>query len=225
VFTNNGNEPEARFHTSTGDVSSRLITSFSPFTLGYGYNNLLDLVLPIQLKYFTATLQNADGLLQWEMADATDLQSFEIEHSTNGERFTRLATLRGSSAPQYIFRHRDLNAGLHYYRLVMIAKDGTRSFSKIELIQVGRLQTIITRLVQNPIVGKQARVEVQSAQNQKASVQVVDNNGRVMLSQQVSIMQGGNIVPVSLMLLPTGQYWLRMQTQDGVTKTMPLSMF
>lgn len=220
IFTNDGSEPEGRLIGTDGDVSSRHIENFSPFTFGWGLNQVL--VLPVTLHSFTATLQGGDGLLRWEIDDAKDLRHFELQHSTDGQRFATLATLPRQEATGYSYRHRMLSAGVHHYRLAIVEKDGRRHYSRIEMLQVGTQRTLISGLLHNPVVGGQAIVRLQSATAQSAQAVVIDMAGRVLLRQQVQLMAGANQVPLSMLPLPAGHYRLLFRTADGVEKVMPL---
>ncbi len=217
-FANDEPLPQARFYATYGDIRSRLITSFSPFTLGFGFNN----ILPIKLLTFTATIYNGSGLLQWKIADATDLRQFEVEHSTNGQRFNRIGTVMPNGGLSFSYLHKNLLAGIHYYRLRMVEKDGQASFSKTEIIQVGRQQTYITGLLQNPVVGGRAIVQVNSATPQHAEAVVLDAIGRMLLKQRVQLMAGPNNVNLTVLPLPAGTYRILFRTQDGVEKVMPM---
>lgn len=217
-FVNMGTEPEAIYYTINGDVRSRLISTFSPFTFGYGYNS----ILPIKLLTFTATLQNGSGLLHWKIADAKDLRQFEVEHSTDGQRFNRIGTVMPNGGLSFSYINKNLTTGIHYYRLRMVEKDGQASFSKTEIIQVGRQQTYITGLQQNPVIGGQAIVQVNSAVAQHAEAVLLDAIGRMLLRQKVQLMAGPNNVNLTVLPLPAGTYRILFRTQDGVEKVMPM---
>lgn len=201
-------------------VYSEPLSTFSPFSIGWAFWQLLP--LPVTLHSFTATLQGGDGLLRWEIDDAKDLRHFELQHSTDGQRFATLATLPRQEATGYSYRHRMLSAGMHHYRLAIVEKDGRRHYSRIEMLQVGTQRTIISGLLHNPVVGGQAIVRLQSATAQSAQAVVIDMAGRVLLRQQVQLMAGANQVPLSMLPLPAGHYRLLFRTADGVEKVMPL---
>jgi hypothetical protein len=219
----NDPEPESRLHASPGKIRSRTLTYFNTryFTMGLSYFKVLEQPLPVTLLAFAATLQNRDAVLNWKVDSQVDLQSFEVEYSTNGQRFTRLATIKPGGT-EYGYRHNSLPEGLHYYRLVIYDKDGSRKYSKIELVQVGTNRTVIFGLVQNPVRGSEALIKVNSATNQKATVVVVDISGRVILTQKVSLNSGANQSGVSVAPLTRGLYRLVFRTDDGLEKTRPM---
>jgi len=209
-------EPEARPYNIDGELKSRVVTSFSPFSIGFGYAS----ILPLHLLSFTAALHGPDALLHFTLAEAKDLKQFEVEHSTDGQRFNRLATIGYNGGTDYHYRHTNLPAGVHYYRLKMVEKDGRSSYSKVEVLMVNTNRTLITGLMHNPIVGGQAVVRLFSASNQDADVMVIDMAGRTLLRQKLLLQMGYNQPSLSLMLLPAGMYKMLIRTRDGVEKVM-----
>ena len=209
-------EPEARPYNIDGELKSRVVSKFSPFSIGFGYAS----ILPLHLLTFTAALHGPDALLHFTLADAKDLKQFEVEHSTDGQRFQRLATIGYNGGADYHYRHANLPAGVHYYRLKMVEKDGSSSYSKVEVLMVNTNQTLITGLMHNPIQGGQAVVKLFSASNQDADVRLIDMAGRTLLRQKLLLQTGYNQPSISLMLLPAGMYKMLISTRDGVEKVM-----
>lgn len=217
-FSNFGDAPQARAHTISGDISSRLITEFSPFTFGFGMNT----ILPLRLLSFAATLHGNDAQLHWQLADANDLRHFEVEYSTNGQQFNRLATINDNGGTLYNYRHAGLNAGVHYYRLKMVEKDGLITYSKVEVLMLNANRTLITGLLQNPVVGGQAFVGIYSQKPQYAEAVLYDMAGRALLRQKVGLQTGYNKADISVMLVPKGMYLMHIRSEDGVEKTIRL---
>jgi hypothetical protein len=219
TFSTLGPEPEQRNPDDFGDISSLEITSFSPFTFGFTFHSLL--ILPIQLLSFEASLQpDNSSLLTWQIADDRDLRQFEVEVSRDGQRFTKLTTM-GRNGTQYTYRHTGLQSGVYYYRLHILGKDGSRAYSKVQMVQVGVQVTVIQGLLQNPVQGGKALIKVYSATPQDAFATVVDHAGRVLLRQKIALSKGSNLAPLSVLPLLQGMYRLHLQTADGVQHTMP----
>jgi len=215
--------PEAINHLDYGDqIATHPGTVFNDhlfFTLGWALNKLL--ILPIQLLSFEANLQPGNSsLLSWQIADDKDLQQFEVEVSRDGERYTKLVSM-GRNGTQYTYRHTGLQSGVYYYRLHILGKDGSRAYSKVQMVQVGVNVTVIQGLLQNPVQGGRALVKVYSAAQQDAFATVVDNAGRVLLRQKIVLAKGNNQAPISVLPHMPGMYRLQLQTADGVQLTMP----
>lgn len=208
---------ESRLLNEGGVIYSDTMYTFSPFTMAFGSQK----TLPLNLLTFTASLHGPDALLHWTLADANrGLKQFEVEHSTDGTLFSRLATLAHSGVTQYNYRHAGLLPGVHYYRLKGMDKDGTISYSKVEVLMVNTNRTLITGLMQNPIQGGQAVLRMYSAGNQHAEVMVIDMAGRTLLRQKMGLQTGYNQPSISMLMLPKGIYKLLIKTEDGVEKVI-----
>jgi hypothetical protein len=203
--------PESRSATDNGMVYSARLSSFSPFTIGFGSGT----ILPVTLLNFTAHAKQADALLQWEIADNKDLAWFEVEHSVNGQSFRVLTKMMPGQGLQYHYTHQNPGAGAHYYRLKIADKDGSQKYSRVEVVQFGTPVTVIYGLVQNPVPGIEAQVKIFSARQQTATAIIVDMAGRVVLQQKLALSGGENVLPVSVMLLSKGYYKMAISTQDG----------
>jgi hypothetical protein len=193
-----------------GFLWSDTIRTYSPFGIGWGSH----IILPLRLLSFSATLTNGDGLLQWALADDKDLNYIEVQHSTDGQRFTRLANLRRGEAIRYL--HRRLPAGAHYYRLLMVENSGKQSYSSTKVLQVGAPRTIITGLLQNPVQGTEALVGIYSTKAQSVDATVYDMSGRLLLRHKGTLAPGANTLRVPVLLLTQGLYRLQLRTADGV---------
>lgn len=203
--------PEILPGNSSGLVYSNIMTEYSPFTIGFAFNS----ILPVTLLDFSAILKQNDVLLQWEIADNKDLSYFEVEYSMNGENFISISKVMPTLNTKYHYTHANLTAGVHYYRLKIIERDGTKKYSKVEIVQLGVQVTIIQGLLQNPIQGTEAKVKIYSTTAQTAEATVVDMSGRMVLRQKAGLMTGENLVPISVMFLPKGMYKMVVTTDDG----------
>lgn len=218
VFSNFPPIIEAISRLVDGDVVSRNITGFSPFTFGMAFSQ----VLPVRLLSFGAALQGTDAHLNWTIDDPEQLLHVEVQHSTDGQRFALLATVPASGRKEYQYRHTRLAPGVHHYRLRLIARDGSASYSRVEVVMVNTAKTLITGLQQNPVKGGEAVVRLYSARTQQAEAVLYDMAGRMLLRQKLTLQPGINQAAVSLRMVPDGFYQLHLRTSDGVEKVMPL---
>lgn len=205
--------------TINDSVYSALLGAFDTyFTIGWGFES----VLPIKLLYFTGHLSGSDVLLQWKIEDSKDLKHFVVEHGIDGITFTELGKVQWQEIKEYGYRHIAPKPGVHYYRLRMVEKSGEISYSRIVMVQLGVNRTIIAGLVQNPVSGGTAILDIYSAKAQTAEAAVFDMTGRLVFRQQFSLAQGKNNPRLSLLPLPSAQYRMLIRTADGVQKTIPV---
>lgn len=95
--------------------------------------------IPVELQSFTAKSTSAGVKLNWSTAQETGSDRFEIEHSVDGTNFAKIGSVKaaGNSAIQSNYEYLDLtaDAGIHFYRLKMIDKDGQFKYSSIVKIE------------------------------------------------------------------------------------------
>jgi len=104
-------------------------------------------VTPVTLLYFEAkpTAQQQVTLL-WATATEQDNASFEIERSTTGNNFETIGTVKGygntTEEKDYLFTDQTADAGINYYRLKQINKDGSSAYSNIATVSFINQQSI-----------------------------------------------------------------------------------
>jgi hypothetical protein len=216
-FNIGSNPPEALLNTLEGSVVSRTLSSFSPFTFGYNLNTVL--TLPVNLLSLTGQLQGGTAQLRWQIADDKTLAGFDLEYSTNAQNFRLLEKLAPAGLT-YAAQHANLPGGTHFYRLKMTDKTGKVQYSRTVLLVKGAAQTTIVGLVQNPVVGNRALVELYSAKAQRVQAQVLDLAGRQVYQSVVQAVAGQQNLAIPLQLLLPGQYYLSVTTADGAQKTL-----
>jgi hypothetical protein len=98
--------------------------------------------LPVQLTSFTATAQISAVALAWHTASEVNSDRFEVERSTDGATFNKLAAVaaQGTTAASHTYAYLDarLPAGTTtlYYRLRQVDLDGTFSYSPVRSVRL-----------------------------------------------------------------------------------------
>jgi hypothetical protein len=100
------------------------------------FNNICTVVLPLTLKEFTAT-QSAgqnDVQLKWSTENEINSSHFEVEQSTDGLRFEKIAEVaaQGGNVNNYsIAAENSSVTSTLYYRLKIVDRDGKFTYSNI----------------------------------------------------------------------------------------------
>jgi hypothetical protein len=213
--------PETRWHADNGLIWSKLLDNFGLFTFAYDYNVVLGQTqLPVvKLNSFNAKLVGRNGELDWNIAGITNLESVVLEHSTDGIQFSKLATFGTRLYGFFTFTHNDLAPGKHYYRLVLTDKQRQRTISDVRILEVTRSRTLIHDLPIT-VIRTLIPVDIESASDQHAAFMVLSVNGVVLTSSSAKLEEGTNRVGVQVPFLAQGIYFIKVQTQDGVKRTM-----
>ncbi len=154
--------------------------------------------------------------LQWRTASEIDLQSFEIQRSSNAEDFETIGVLGASGNPVagethfYFFADQAPYNGLRYYRLKMVSIDGEEIWSEIrEVNRTCHPPNQELDLYPNP-VRDELHYEFPSPLDDY-EIEILDRLGRKLMSRKVpsgqSVQQGK--LPISG--LPGGVYWLSIK--------------
>jgi len=164
--------------------------------------------LPITLFSFTAIANNEIIQTNWHTSTELNTSHFTIQHSTDGSSFTDIGTVKaiGSGANSYTYTDNNPTNGINYYRLQSVDKDGAASYSKVVSASLAINDSRLT-IYPNP-----AKSSVTIRGNHIASVQVIDNMGRVV---KVFSLKDATNPLLSVSGLAAGVYHLRIQTTDG----------
>ena len=87
--------------------------------------------LPVSLTDFKAIVINKQVKLSWTVVNETDLDSYTIEYSTNGNTFINISNVPAIGISDYEYLSNSSSALIQYYRLKMINKDGSFIYSSV----------------------------------------------------------------------------------------------
>ncbi len=153
------------------------ITNLSPFSVGSGG------ILPIELAYLKAVVQQRTVLLFWETKTERDNAYFAIERSTNGQIFSEIGRVIGagdSFEPRnYAFSDQQPFPGLNYYRLRQVDFGGAISYSPIVTAALNNVGDI--RLFPSPATDF-LKIQLEKPLAENAVWEIFDQVGRLMLS-------------------------------------------
>ncbi len=101
----------------------------------------LQILLPVTLLDFRATLKGSDVVLDWSTASEKDNRGFQVEHSLQqGVDFQEIGWVNANNAEtgirHYTFTDRNVMPGAtHYYRLKQVDDDGQTHVSDIRVVR------------------------------------------------------------------------------------------
>jgi len=162
------------------------VKDFSEFWLNNGGPDQLQ-VLPVQLLKFTANKKaNNDVLVEWTSAEEINVDRYEIEIATGYANyqqniFVKAGTVisrNNTSQQQYQFTDDEKNkAGVRYYRLKIIDKDGKYRYSSVRPVVFD--SEIKWQVYPNPSDGVFNFI-YQVNDGEKMTVKVYDINARLI---------------------------------------------
>jgi hypothetical protein len=150
--------------------------------------------LPVVLSRFDLQRQSSNTVLvSWKTEQEINSDRFELQRSFNNSPFETVATIlsknsNSNTAQFYTFTDPNSLAGVSLYRIKMIDKDNSFSFSNVQLVK-GTGSTSDFTVFPNPSNGN-AKITIADL-NESKKVMVFDYLGRVV--RQTSFANGNSV--------------------------------
>jgi trimeric autotransporter adhesin len=179
--------------------------------------NLLESILPVTFSRFNATASQCRVALTFSTAFEQNNSHFEMEWSSNGRDFVKIATVasKGNSSIEqtYAYTHNNPAAGNNYYRIKQVDLNGTITYSQV-INTSSDCSRVKIAAYPNPMVN-----QLNVSGLQPGSVlQLIDANGKTVLSARA--VQSNLILNTTQ--LPKGNYYLIAIAIDEQKQTIKL---
>jgi Secretion system C-terminal sorting domain len=123
------------FKPATVDVADSVVMADTAIVETVSNGNITNdcQVLSVQLLSLNAIAGNNNVLLQWQTANETNSNYFDIERSADSKLFTSIGDIKAlnTSKANYSFTDKIPLENYNYYRLKQVDKDGTYMYSTI----------------------------------------------------------------------------------------------
>jgi pimeloyl-ACP methyl ester carboxylesterase len=144
----------------------------------YAFKVSLTPTLPLTLLDFVVTLQENKTILKWTTTNEINTNKFDIERSLNTKEWNTLGSVNSANLTgtnNYNLVDANPNYGINYYRLKMIDKDGSYTYSQIRSVEVNKPNTPFV-IAPNP--AKSKTTIYFNTPISKAEISVYDAQGR-----------------------------------------------
>ncbi len=172
--------------------------------------------LPLKMGDFTATKKTSGIQLNWETFSEQNSSHFEVEHSTNGTNFNfngRVEAKGQSDIKQsYSFNDPAPASGINFYRLKLVDKDGSFTYSRV--IAVKSTNEMTLQLFPNPAKDV-LQVQLPSSQRETATIIITDATGKTHYTTTMKLQEGNNAASIPVQHLPAGIYYLIVDNGQG----------
>lgn len=163
--------------------------------------------LPITLSEFVVTKNNCLAILNWKTANELNSDRFEIEVSTGSNPVyavasTVVASGSSSTTKAYQFNYTMQQGVVYYFRLKMIDKNGSFTYSNIQSASCSKGNGGIV-IGPNPTMNY---FTIRGMQNGRNSVQVFAANGQIVKNLEINQNQGD----VNIKHLAPGMYTVKV---------------
>lgn len=192
-----------------------------PITIGHNemktFRVMLNVIaLPVKSLSFTGEKVGGINKLKWSTADEESLKTYELERSTNGQQFNKIASISAKSGNinEYDYSDNSINTSIiYYYRLKLINSNKSFSYSNTILIKAAKEASNII-IFPNPAIDV-LRANFILDKQTRCNVSIINTAGAVVKTVSPPLFErGNNYYLLSLKGLPPGEYIFSVNTGD-----------
>jgi hypothetical protein len=168
-------------------------------------------VLPLRLQSFTARRQFESIRLQWSSSEEENVSHYELQRSADGINYSLLANMaaRNGDSQEYDYLDAIPHSNANYYRLKMVDKDGSYSYSHIVTVQ----SAANTSIRIHPVPAQsQLHIRAAAANVGKEVFRIYDAAGRLVHTHTATILQGEVNTIINISGLVKGWYFITAQS-------------
>lgn len=176
-------------------------------------------LLPLTLVKFTAEKQDGNRiLLNWQSENEFNFREYVLERSRDGVSFTATTTIPGKGGLQALYAYVD-DLGTQavtklYYRLKQVDNNSRFVYSRILAVSPDKITGIALKMAPNP-ASENVTLSIASDKKSTVTIHVIDNLGRLLITQRTGIVKGDNIIPLlGAHTLQKGIYTVVINTGD-----------
>jgi hypothetical protein len=212
---------------NTGD---NMLTKSGVSTFGFFTLSEQQTPLPVELIAFDAKRSGANALVTWATASEISNSGFEVQVSTDGVNFRKLAfvtsqAINSNATLNYSYLDEEKGkVGTRYYRLRQLDQDGSSEYSPVRAVTFSGAgnQMVAFSAHPNPYNANDAvKLSLGTSSVGTASLRVSDLMGRVVANQTFTTVNGTTEVALDQAAkLSAGTYLVQVVLASGETKTV-----
>ncbi len=176
-------------------------------------SNSINVLLPVTLVSLNVQRTKGVNIINWQTATEINTSHFNIQRSTNGKDFETIGKVDANGASTYTFNDAlsidDSRFTKLYYRLEIVDKDGSKTYSEIRSVYLTTDDSGFT-ISPNP-----AKDYVTITGSNIKQVKLLDNMGRVVVVKEVN----STTINIPVNRLSKGLYMVQAIYTDGNMKT------
>lgn len=203
--------------TNEMGIINTATATFNGLTSSSSHCLRVEELLDIELKSISATADNnrQQIIIDWETETETNNKGFDLERSTNGKDYEKIAWIDGNgttlSPKRYNHKDRNVSVGTtYYYRLKQVDFDESTSYTEVVSAQLKDSKSTKTdiNIVPNPAKDNITLV-FQEAFSTAISLEIYNTSGKLMI--QESIVLNDNLrFPLDVSQLSKGIYIVKV---------------
>lgn len=172
-------------------------------------------VLAARISGFAAIAENEKIKIQWSTSFEQNNEWFEIQRSSDGFNFSRIATVKGAGNSNELRKYSSYDSspltGINYYRLIQVSSSGRRNDCGTRMVHFGNMSKATVAAYPNP-AGDYLGLVLQHYNGRQLSVSLSDAAGKNVYSKTITTVAGNTYYRLNDLHLPgTAVYMLQLK--------------
>lgn len=218
--TSANTEVTAAVYTPIAGVGGSFTATFNTGTSGgFAIGAVISVTLPVTCKDFRGLKNSNNSItLQWNVAQEINSKGFELERSTDGANYVKIAGVPFSVGNRGLYTYVDNNTANYsqaFYRLKQIDMDGRYTYlCGILRFRFDDQLFSISNIYPNP-GSSQASVNVYADKATRLRIDYINALGQTIITQEEQVQPGSGILQLKSQRLQPGVYMLRFKDDAG----------
>ncbi|MGN6534065.1 MAG: T9SS type A sorting domain-containing protein, partial [Ginsengibacter sp.] len=179
-------------------------------------------VMPVTFTSVKATSKNATVAVEWKVENQSKLQQYEVEKSSDGSQFTKVASIAANNNASSVYSWTDENpvAGNNYYRIRSVDLNGATAYTSIVKAEIVKINGQM-KVYPNPAVDAKVSLELNNAPAGVYYARLFNPLGQVIVSQKIVHQAGTSTETIKWNnAAARGIYQLEIAKPDGNIETV-----
>jgi hypothetical protein len=160
------------------------------------------------------------NVLSWNTASETENNHFTIEKSLDGKNFTVIGEVKGAGTSKEIKKYRflDLSTGetKAFYRIANVDNAAKTGYTPTFICNRKSANNFNITAMSSLRTDSYLSVSLRSAVENSMTYKVTNLQGKVLVSNVLSVIDGANILTIDSSDLPNGEYVLQLIMKNEV---------
>ena len=174
---------------------------------------------PLALRFIALRAQKGhnDIDVNWTVANQSGTEVYEVERSSDGQNFETIGSVSAAAITEYMLKDEQPFAGINYYRIKAILRDGVAIYSSIVRVQFGTDDAASLNVYPNPATGSGILLSMVNVEQGKYTLAVYNLTAQNLLKQEIDHEGGSTTVNVNIESLVAGAYFISVIDEQGKT--------
>jgi len=194
------------------------ITSSSASTGNNRFKVVFNNTTPLSVQFVNVRAEKKESAVQvnWAVNDQQGIKTYEVERSSDGKEFKKIASLNAAAKADYSFTDQAPFSGNNYYRIKAIARSSNGVYSNIVRVNLNQINASLSSYP-NPAKGSNLQISISNLIEGNYFISLYNAVGQKAEVKQISFEGGSTMINMNIDHLDPGIYIMQLVNEQGET--------